>query len=129
MDQKLVQLLESQQQIAHRYNSQNIVDEEPDHSLALKVLDQILRIEKNLSEMDPSIERLKKLQTSVKRIKDNFEASGYGMIDLLNKPFDQRMKATMVNTIPNENLKDDKRIVTRIIKPQANYSGEMIQPA
>jgi hypothetical protein len=69
------------------------------------------------------------LSASVKRIEDNFAANGYEMPDLLNKPYDNRMKVIVSNTIPDESIENGKEIITKIIKPQVNYKGVMIQAA
>ncbi|HEY5122718.1 MAG TPA: hypothetical protein VIK14_03175, partial [Ignavibacteria bacterium] len=62
------------------------------HSLALKVADEIIRIQKNLSGMDPDTKGLKQLEFAVERIQDDFTENGYEMVELLNKPYDQGMK-------------------------------------
>lgn len=102
--------------------------EEVDHSLALKVADEIIRIQQNISNMDPNTKGLKQLVASVKRIQENFEGNGYEIVDMLYKPYDAGMKV-IANFKPDENLKPGKQIITRIIKPQVNYKGVMIQCA
>jgi hypothetical protein len=132
LDTKLSEILESQLKIvqAERTSSSAAANpEEIDHSLALKVADEIMRINKNLSNMDANTKGLKQLAASVKRIEDNFAANGYDMPELLNKPFDTRMKVIVANSIPDENLKSGEEIITRIIKPQVNFKGIMIQAA
>jgi len=101
---------------------------EPDHSLPLKVADEIIRIQKNLSNMDPEIKGLKQLTASVQRIKDNFEANGYELVEMLGKRYDLGMKVS-ANFRPDQNLKPGEEIITRIIKPQVNFKGIMIQSA
>ncbi len=101
---------------------------EPDHSLALKVADEIVRIEANLSRMDTSIKGYKQLSKAVQRIKDNFNANGYEIVDMLGKPYNDGMKV-IANFVTDENLEEGQQIITRIIKPQVNFQGEMIQSA
>lgn len=79
--------------------------------------------------MDEGTKGLKQLSASVKRIEDNFAANGYEMPELLNKPFNSGMKIIVANSIPDENLKEGEEIITKIIKPQINYKGVMIQSA
>lgn len=99
-----------------------------DHSLALKVADEIVRIELNLSRMDSSIKGYKQLAKAVQRIKDNFLANGYEIVDMLGKPYHEGMKV-IANFVSDENIVQGKQIITGIIKPQINHNGEMIQSA
>lgn len=124
LDEKLVELLEKQMAVQKAAPAQS----EPDHSLALKVADEIVRIETNLSRMDSSVKGYKQLSASVRRIKDNFLANGYEMVDMLGKPYNDGMKV-IANFVPDETLKEGEQIITGIIKPQINYNGVMIQAA
>lgn len=99
-----------------------------DHSLALKVADEIIRIEMNLSRMDSSIKGYKQLTKAVQRIKDNFNANGYEIVDMLGKPYNAGIK-TAVTFVTDENLEQGQQIITKIIKPQINYQQRMIQAA
>jgi len=128
LDGQLVKLLNSQMQLINIERQTSSKAEDVDHSLALKVADEIIRIHKNLSNMDAETKGLKQLSASVERIQDNFKANGYEMIDMLNKPFDQGMKVS-ANFRPDESLKQGEQVITRIIKPQVNFKGVMIQAA
>jgi hypothetical protein len=102
--------------------------EDIDHSLALKVADEIIRIQRNLSSMDPEIKGLKQLEFAIDRIQDNFKENGYEMVELLNKHYDQGMKVS-AKFKPDNTLKQGEQIITRIIKPQVNYNNLIIQEA
>lgn len=122
-DNKLAEILEL---FSNNVSSNKASDE--DHSLALKVADEIVRIEKNTSKMDAKTKGLKQLVASVKRIQDNFAANGYEIVNMLNQPYDERMKVS-ASFVPSEELETDEQIITKIIKPQVNYQGSMIQAA
>lgn len=124
LDAELVDLLDKQF-VALQATSQKA---EPNHSLALKIADEIVRIETNLSRMDASVKGYKQLSASVRRIKDNFLANGYELVDMLGKPYKEGMKC-IANFIPNEELEEGAKIITGITKPQVNYNGVMIQAA
>ena len=111
-------------------NSRDILSDKTkiDHSLALKVADEIIRIELNLSRMDSSIKGYKQLAKAVQRIKDNFQANGYEIIDMLGKPYVAGMKAA-VTFVTDESLEKGQQIISKIIKPQINYQQQMIQAA
>ena len=102
--------------------------EDVDHSLALKVADEIIRIQRNLSGMDPDTKGLKQLEFAVDRILDNFREKGYEMVELLNKPYDQGMKVSAKFEHDNT-LKQGEQIITGIFKPQVNYNNVIIQQA
>jgi septal ring factor EnvC (AmiA/AmiB activator) len=109
-------------------NTEQNESENIDHSLILKVADEIIRIQKNLSNMDPDTKGLKQLEFAVDRIQDNFRENGYEMVELLNKPYDQGMKVS-AKFKHDDTLKRGEQIITRIIKPQVNYKNVIIQEA
>ena len=125
LDEKLMEVLNKKMTIEKELTPSSA---EPDHSLALKVADEIVRIETNLTRMDSSVKGYKQLSASLRRIKDNFAANGYEIVDMLGKPYTEGMRAT-VNYVSDETLEDGAQIITGIIKPQINYNGKMIQSA
>jgi len=131
-DSRLVELLEKELSgtISHDVEGAGPSPDsgERDHSLQLKVADEIVRIHNYLSFLDPNAKGVKHLAASVKRIEDNLEAEGYEIPKMLNKPYDQGMKV-VANFKVDETLGPDEYIITRIIKPAVNYRGVMIQAA
>ncbi|MBP6870977.1 MAG: hypothetical protein KBC43_03130 [Bacteroidales bacterium] len=129
LDAKLLGLLEKQMEVRKLEPSKPKAEESPvDHSLALKVADEIVRIQKNLSQMEESVRGKKQLEASVGRLMASFEAGGYEIVDMLNKPYNDGM-LVQANFRPDDNLKTGEQIITRIIKPQVNFNGVMIQSA
>lgn len=57
-----------------------------------------------------------------------YAANGYEILKMLNQPYDDRMKAS-VSFVPSDELETDEQIITKIIKPQVNFKGTMIQAA
>lgn len=99
-----------------------------DHSLVLKIADELIRIQKNLGSMDEGTRGLKQLNASVGRIANNFIANGYELVDMLDKPYKEGLNAA-VSFVTSDELPTGRQMITRIIKPQVNYNGEMIQAA
>ena len=124
LDDKLLELFDKQISAVPKV----VGNDKPNHSLALKVADEIVRIELNMSRMDSSIKGYKQLSKAVERIKDNFKANGYEIVDMLGKPYNEGMKVT-ANFVADEDLEEGKQIITGITKPQINYNGQMIQAA
>lgn len=125
LDNKLVELLDKQVATQPQNNSN---DDQPDHSLALKVADEIVRIETNLSRMDESVKGFKQLKKAVERIRTNFLANGYEIVEMLGKPYNEGMKV-VANFVSDDTLGEGEQKITGIIKPQINYKGKMIQSA
>lgn len=98
------------------------------HSLAIKVADEIVRIELNISRMAPDTKGLKQISRAVKRIKDNFLANGYEIVDMIGKPYNEGMKV-IANFVQDEDLNPGEQIISGIVKPQINHNGKMIQAA
>lgn len=126
LDNKLIEIAEQQMKASVPTSGQGSTA--IDHSLALKVADEIVRIELNLSRMDSSVKGYKQLAKAVQRIKDNFQANGYEIVDMLGKPYNEGMKVT-ANFVSDDTLEQGKQVITGIIKPQINYNGKMIQSA
>ena len=125
LDEKLLEVMDKQLRVQECSQNNQL---EEDHSLALKVADEIIRIQTNLSRMETSVRGYKQLAASVRRIKDNFAAHGYEIVDMIGQPYNEGMKV-IADFIQDENLKDGEQIITSIIKPQINYNGVMIQAA
>lgn len=102
---------------------------EIDHTLALRVADEITLIERNISLMDSSVKGLKQLSRSVSKLRDNLLANGYEIPELIGKKYDQGMKVIVVSSIPDENIEKGVEIISKVIKPQVNYLEVMIQTA
>jgi hypothetical protein len=128
LDNKLIEVLESQLKIVESNKTELATPSEADHTLALKVADEIIRIQKNLTQMDEKTKGLKQLSASVKRIQDNFASNGYELVEMLGQPYNEGMKVS-ANFVPDENLEKGQQIISRIIKPQVNFQGVMIQSA
>ena len=109
-------------------NLEQSASAEIDHSFAKRVADEIVRMKTNLSRMDESIKGFKQLNASARKLEQSLNSNHYELEDLLNKPYDNGMnlQATFVE---DENLQEGESIITRIIKPQINYKGKLIQAA
>jgi hypothetical protein len=131
LDNKLIEVLESQLKIQQEESKSKPIttNEKSDHSLALKVADEIVRMQKNISRMDADIKGLKPLEKGIERIQANFAANGYEMVNLLNNEYDERMNIDVINFVEDDTLESGKKIISKIIKPQVNFNGILIQRA
>lgn len=129
---KQAELMEAQINLLEEQNKSipsSLIETEIDHSLALKVADEITLIERNISLMDSNVKGLKHLSRSIDKLKDNLLANGYELPELLGKNYNQGMKVIISSSIPDDNLEEGVEIITKVIKPQVNYKEKMIQTA
>ena len=126
LDNQLLAIV--QKQLDASASSANKTTGEPDHSLVVKLADEIARIETNLSKMDKSVRGYKQLVQAKDRMINNVRANGYEIISLLGQEYNDGMQFP-TRFVPDESLPEGKRIITGMIKMQVNYNGKMIQPA
>jgi hypothetical protein len=131
LDNKLIEVLETQLKVQQEESKSQPTanNEKADHSLAIKVADEIVRMQKNISRMDADIKGLKPLEKGIERIQANFAANGYEMVNLLNNEYDERMNIDVINFVEDDTLESGKKIISKIIKPQVNFNGILIQRA
>jgi uncharacterized coiled-coil protein SlyX len=102
---------------------------EQDHSLVLKVADEVTRINAFANTLDPTKQEAIALKGSVNKIIDNFKANKYEIVDLLGQKYDDRLNIIVVGESIDSNLNSGEEKITKIIKPLVKYNGEQIQAA
>lgn len=126
LDNQLLTIV--QKQLEASTSSTSKTTGEPDHTLVVKLADEIARIETNLSKMDKSVRGYKQLVQAKDRMINNIRANGYEIISFLGQEYNDGMQF-QTRFVPDESLPEGKRIITGMIKMQVNYNGKMIQPA
>jgi len=131
LDLKLIEVLENQLNGNKNTNEPDNSDGNSiiDHSIPLKVADEITRINAYANTLDPNSQDAKALKSSVKRLINTFKASQYEIIDLLGQKYDDGMKVSVISYIPDEKIQKGEEVISRIIKPLVKYKGEQIQAA
>lgn len=122
LESKLLEIMQKQLDVLHKTSG------EPDHTLVVKLANQIARIETNLSKMDKSVKGYKLLVKAKDNMINNVRAYGYEIISLLGQEYNDGMQFK-TKFVPDESLPEGKRIITGMITMQVNYNGKMIQPA
>lgn len=127
LDAQLLDIINSQLKIKETEPGKTESGEK-DHSLVLKVADEVTRILMNLEVMDKEIKGYKHLKKYSESILDNLKAYGYEIPQLIGINYNSGMN--MVATLEfDESIESGKQIIKRIIKPQVNFEGKMIQAA
>lgn len=122
LDLKLSELLSKQ------LNEIDANTERDDHTLPLQVAAEIHRMRKRIERMPKEIKDVKPLEKALERLEEGLDSKGYEIIDLLGEKFVEGLNVNPRFNI-NENLDPDTQIITKVIKPQVNYAGKIIQIA
>lgn len=101
---------------------------EPDHSLAKKVAEEMVKMQMNLAHMDSKIRGHRQLTIAVTNVYDNLRANGYEITELLGKPYKDEMNM-QASKEPDLSLNPGEQKIIRVIKPEILYNGKNIQRA
>jgi len=102
---------------------------EKDHSLTLKVADEVTRINAFANTLDPTKQEAIALKSSVNRIIDNFKVNNYEIVNLLGQKYDERLNIEVVGEDIDPALNAGEEIITKVIKPLVKFNGKQIQAA
>lgn len=124
---KMMDVIEKQLSISQSLPAKE-TSNEPDHSLAIAIANEIARIQQNLNHMDESVKGVSQLKNRAKAILTTLNSKLYEIPDLLGKAYHEgdNMIATMEL---NEDLDEGTSRIKRVLKPQVSYSGKVIQQA
>jgi len=101
---------------------------DPDHSLAKKIADEMVKMQMNISYMDQSVRGLRQLKIALTNMHDNFKANGYEITELLGKPYHDGMNMEASKEL-DLSLRSGDQVIRRIIKPEILFNGNNIQQA
>ena len=127
LDVQLLEIINSQLKVKEN-EAGKTENGEKDHSLVLKVADEVTRILMNLEVMDKEIKGYKQLKKYSESILDNLKAYGYEIPRLIGMNYNSGMNMDAKLEL-DESVEIGKQIIKRIIKPQVNFGGKMIQAA
>jgi len=96
--------------------------------LAFKLADEITRMRQRIDSMPSDINGITQLSKSLDRLEEELNILGFELPVLLNKPYDEGL-TVKARFIPSESIKTGEKIITKVIKPQINYKGQLVQIA
>jgi len=131
IDERLVTLLNNQMRLLETHAVKPVNEPKGqasinDHSLALRVGEEIYRMRFRLNSMTEDTKGIKPLLKSLERLEEDFNRQGYELVDLLNRPFTDELIAK-TRFIPSDDLAPGERIITRVVKPPILYKGKAVE--
>lgn len=121
---------EEKNALIQKQESQESNDETKyDHSLIIKIADEIFRMKIRLSQIDEKIKNVKALKNTISRLEDELHLRGYKIVDLTGIDYIDGMTVDVKLFVPDESLPAGTFKISRTIKPQIEYMGNLIRPA
>lgn len=104
------------------------LSETVDHSLPLKVGDEIHRMRKRIENMPQEVKGLGALKNSLIRLEEEINAAGYVLVDLLGRDYNEGIICE-ARFVESPSVPRGREIITEVLKPQINHNGQLIQVA
>ncbi len=123
LDRKLIA---SDGELAGRLTGSNVAE---NHDLALKVADEVTRMEGNLDRMDANIRGYKQLRRSLDKIRTNLGSAGYELVPHLGKSYDLGLLVEVEDFIFDDSLPEGQSTITRVFRPEVRFGGQILQAA
>lgn len=96
--------------------------------MLISMVNEMARMELNISRMDPDTKGRKQLLKSIERMKLHLKSSGIEVPQLLGQPYDTGLRAE-VQFVPDETLPLGSQIISSVVRPQININGMIVQKA
>jgi hypothetical protein len=107
--------------------NKQITEEEVDHSLAIRVADEINRISMRTSKMDDNSRDVQAVKNALKRIESELNQKGYEIIIKNGDVYKDTMTFLPINFVAVKGLNPGEQIINRTIKPQITFNSKLIQ--
>ncbi len=126
LDAKLVEILEKQIQLTEL--KPKAKDEEINHSIFIKVANEIQRMRTRIKNMPEDTKGIGALKNALRRLEEGLNDNEYELIDLTGKEYVDGL-TTKARFIESEDIPKGQQIITKTTKLQINYKGILIQPS
>lgn len=98
-----------------------------DSGFPIKIGNEIYRIKNRLSKISNRDKTHEQILKSIARMQEILNEEGFEIIDLINLNYNEGM-TVKVRFIPT-NDSSENNLISKVIKPQINYNGQLIQIA
>ena len=99
-----------------------------DQSMVLALINDIVRMQQNLDNMDVSVKGVSHLRNRTKSMLATLHSHGYEVVELLGRSWHEG--DNIVGTLElNEKMEPGTNRIKRVIRPLVSFQGKMIQAA
>ena len=128
-DQIVKELEQQTQQLAKEGMRIESSDQSIDHTLAIRIANEVNRIERNISLLDPDTKGLKQINFSLSKLKDGLNAKGYIIEDLVGRDYEEEMNYKIVEIDESTKYKKGQTIITKVLLPSVLHLDKRVQMA
>ena len=126
LDLQLLEVIEKQLKVADKINATEL---KIDHTFHKNSANELQRIANYANSLDPESQEAVALQGSLGRLRNYFNSSDYEITDFTGKDYDERIPMKRKDTIFDESLPLNKEVISKTLKPQIKFKGQVIQEA
>jgi len=126
LDAKLVEILEKQIKLTEQ--KPTVKDEEIDHSIFIKVANEIQRMRRRIANMPEETKGIGALKNALRRLEEGLNDNEYELIDLTGKEYVDGL-TTRARFVESGDIPKGQQLITKTIKLQVEYKGVIIQPS
>jgi hypothetical protein len=126
LDFQLLNLIEKQLKVADKLNA---TEPSTDHAFHKNSANELQRIANYANTLPPESQEAIALQGSLGRLRNYFNASDYEITDFTGKDYDERIPMKIKDTFYEETLAKGSEVISRTLKPQIKFKGNVIQEA
>jgi predicted nucleic acid-binding Zn-ribbon protein len=126
LDIQLIDLIEKQLKVADKLNA---TEPTIDHTFHKNSANELQRIANYVNTLAPESQEAIALKGSLGRLRNYFVASNYEITDFTGKDYDERIPMKVKETFFDETLAKGSEVISKTLKPQIKYKGEVIQQA
>ena len=128
-DQIVKELEQQTQQLAKEGMRTETSDQSIDHTLAIRIANEVNRIERNISLLDPDTKGLKQINFSLSKLKDGLNAKGYIIEDLVGRDYEEEMNYKIVEIDESTKYKKGQTTITKVLLPSVHHLNKRVQVA
>ena len=126
LDVQLLDVIEKQLKVADKINATEPII---DHTFHKNTANELQRIANYANTLVSESQEAIALQGSLGRLRNYFNSSDYEITDFTGKDYDERIPMKIKDTFFDEALTKGSEIISRTLKPQIKFKGEVIQQA
>lgn len=99
-----------------------------DHTLAIRLADELYRMRRRLASLPEETRGVVSLRRSIERLETELADHGYDLVDPTGRSYVDGLTME-ARFIPDDTLAPGQRVISKVIAPQVNFRGALVRMA